>query len=101
MTLAVQIIGMFSGLSALLTVCMLLIRPIRERILGTKYIRDGQKCILRADMLRTYYKHKDENQIRQHEKENFIYEYKAYKALGGNSFIDDIEKEVRRWDVVS
>lgn len=80
---------------------MLFIRPIREKILGTKDIREGQKCALRADMLRTYYKHSDEDQIRQYEKENFILEYKAYKALGGNSFIDDIEKEVRRWDVVT
>jgi hypothetical protein len=101
MTLAVQIIGMFSGLSAFLTLCILLIRPIRERVLGTKDIREGQKCILRADMLRAYYRHRDEDQIRQYEKENFIMEYKAYKALGGNSFIDDIEKEVRRWDVVT
>ena len=101
MILAVQIIGLFSGISAFLTICLLLIRPIREKILGTKDIREGQRCLLRADMLRTYYKHSDEDQIRQYEKENFIFEYKAYKALGGNSFIDDIYDEVRRWDVVT
>lgn len=98
---AIPIIGMFSGLSAFVTLVMFLVKPIRERILGTKAIKEGQKCILRNDMLRTYYKHSTENQIRQYEKENFIAEYKAYKALGGNSFIDDIEKEIRTWDVKS
>lgn len=42
-------------------------------------------------MLATYYKNKDTDQIRQYEKENFIFAYKAYKALGGNSIIDDIK----------
>ena len=101
MTTFVQIFSLFSGLSALVTLLILLIKPIREKILGTKDIREGQKCVLRADMLRTYYKHSDEKKIRQYEKENFICEYKAYKALGGNSFIDDVEKEIRKWVVVS
>ena len=101
MTTIAQIIGMFSGLSALVTLCILLVKPIREHVLGTKDIREGQKCSLRADMLRTYYRHRDEDQIRQHEKENFLLEYKDYKALGGNSFIDDICEEVRRWEVVT
>ena len=96
-----QNISMFSGLFALVNLCILLIKPIRERVLGTKDIREGQRCLLRADMLRTYYKNKDEDKIRQHEKENFIYEYKAYKALGGNSFIDDIYEEIRHWEVVT
>ena len=101
MTVFFQVVGMFSGLSALFTLCILIVKPIRERILGTKDIREGQRCLLRADMLRTYYKHRDSDQIRQHEKENFIFEYKAYKALGGNSFIDDIYEEVRRWEVIT
>ena len=96
-----QIISMFSGLSALVTLCILVIRPLRERVLGTKDIREGQRCQLRASMLSIYYKNHDSNQIRQYEKENFIMEYKAYKALKGNSFIDDIYNEVRRWDVIT
>ena len=101
MSVFFQVVGMFSGLSALFTLCILIVKPIRERLLGTKDIREGQRCLLRADMLRTYYKNRDADQIRQHEKENFIYEYKAYKALGGNSFIDDIYEEIRHWEVVT
>ena len=100
MSYGIQIIGMFTGLLAFVTLCSLVIRPIREKVLGTRDIYEGLRCLLRADMLRTYYKDNETNQIRQHAKENFIFEYHAYKALGGNSFIDDIYEEVRRWEVV-
>ena len=61
----------------------------------------GMRCQLRSDMLRIYYANKDAGVIRQYELENFIYLYKAYKALRGNSFIDKIYKEVMTWKVVT
>ncbi len=62
-------------------------------------IREGQKCQLRADMLRTYYKNRDDQKLRQYEAENFVMMYQAYKAMGGNSFIDEIYSHVTKWDV--
>ena len=62
-------------------------------------IRDGQKCQLRSDMLRTYYKNRDTQKLRQYEAENFVMMYQAYKAMGGNSFIDEIYSHVTKWDV--
>lgn len=62
---------------------------------------EGQKCQLRSEILRTYYKHKAENKIRQYEFENFLLLYKAYKSLKGNSFIDKIHDEVIEWEVES
>ena len=62
-------------------------------------IREGQKCQLRADMLRTYYKNRDTQKLRQYEAENFVMMYQAYKAMGGNSFIDEIYSHVTKWDV--
>ena len=59
----------------------------------------GIKCLLRSEMLNTYYRHKDSEKIRQYELENFILLYRAYKALRGNSFIDKIHKEVMSWEV--
>lgn len=92
----------YSGyLSGILAFLAILIKPVREWLFGIKDIRAAERCMLRSDMLRTYYKHRETDTIRQYEKENFILEYKAYKALKGNSFVDDIEKEVRRWDVIS
>lgn len=64
-------------------------------------IIQGIKCLLRSEMLRTYYHNKDREKIRQFELENFIALYKAYKALKGNSFIDKIYKEVMSWEVIT
>ena len=61
----------------------------------------GMKCQLRSDMLHIYYQYMDDKRIRQYELENFVYLYKAYKALHGNSFIDKIYKEVMTWEVVT
>lgn len=65
------------------------------------YIINGLKCLLRSEMLRIYYNHKEIEKIRQYELENFVFLYKAYKALKGNSFIDKIYKEVMEWEVES
>ena len=61
----------------------------------------GIKCLLRSEMLRTYYGNKETGTIRQYELENFIKLYQAYKALKGNSFIDKIYKEVMTWEVIT
>ena len=72
------------------------------------YILNGLKCLLRSEMLRIYYSHKEKAEgndtitIRQYALENFVFLYKAYKALKGNSFIDKIYKEViEEWEVIS
>lgn len=66
-----------------------------------RYTANGVKCQLRNDMLHIYYRHKDTEKIRQYEYENFVMLYEAYKALGGNSFIDKIYKEVQGFGVES
>ena len=92
-------------INATLTVIKLI-----EIILGTLIIPiliaiwhliKGMRCQLRRDMLHIYYDNKDNKTIRQYEKENFIFLYKAYKALRGNSFIDDVYAEVRTWEVIT
>lgn len=70
-------------------------------IIAIILIIQGIKCLLRSEMLRTYYHNKDREKIRQFELENFIALYKAYKALKGNSFIDKINKEVMSWEVIT
>lgn len=89
------------SLSAIFALAVLFIKPLRKWVFGMKQIEEGQKCLLRADMLRTYYKHRDDGEIRQYEYENFLTTYAAYKALGGNSFIEHIHDEVTEWKVKS
>ncbi len=64
-------------------------------------IIDGVKCLLRHNMMHTYYRHRETKQIRQYEMEDFEAEYKAYKALHGNSFVDKIRSEVMSWEVLT
>jgi hypothetical protein len=79
----------------ILTLCLI---PLTVAIIN---LINGVKCQLRSEMLRIYYQYKDDKRIRQFELENFIYLYKAYKALRGNSFIDKIYKEVmNEWETI-
>lgn len=76
----------------------LIVIPLAVAIIN---LMNGVKCQLRSDMLHIYYQYKDEKKIRQYELENFVYLYKAYKALRGNSFIDKIYKAVMKWEVIT
>lgn len=77
-----------------------LIAAIVPVIRSIKRISDGQKCQLRSEMLRIYYHSAHDKTLRQYEYENFVALYNAYKALGGNSFIDKIYEEIKKWTVV-
>lgn len=70
-------------------------------IVSIKKIADGQRSLLRSEMLQIYYRNRESGEIHQYEYENFVYLYEAYKALNGNSFIDKIYKEVQDWKVVN
>ena len=70
-------------------------------IISIRKVANGTKCQLRSEMLRIYYHHYTVGKIRQYEYENFVALYEAYKALGGNSFIDKIYEEIKHWEIVS
>ena len=98
MLLAAELAGAITGIAA--CIC-LLVKPIRNRVLGLNDVREGQRCVLRTDILNVYYKYREQKQIRQYEYENVVLLYKAYKALGGNTFVDHIYNEINEWEVVS
>lgn len=77
---------------------MVMVSPV---LVAVYLVIQGLKCLLRSEMMRTYYHNKDSGKIRQYELENFILLYKAYKAIKGNSFIDKIYKEVMEWEVIT
>ena len=101
MELFKDIVSVAGGISTFTAAVCLLVKPLRKWIFGDRQMRNGLKCLLRSDMLRTYYRHKDTQTIRQYEYENFEFEYKAYKALKGNSFIDKVAEDVKKMTVVS
>lgn len=85
---------------AVVTLAGIFCKPIRDKLFNNKKTLEGEKCLLRSQMLSTYYRNKDNKQIHQYELENFLKLYDAYKALGGNSFIDDVHKEVTKWEMI-
>lgn len=82
------------------TCAALIIKPFRERIMGTKAIREGQMCLLRVEIVRLYYRHRDDKKLREYEYALLDQCYKAYKTLGGNSFIDHIYAEMQEWEII-
>lgn len=84
----------------LITEVALLVSALIPVWVSNSKIKNGTKCQLRSEMLRIYYKHKDEEQIRQYEYENFVFLYEAYKSLKGNSFIDKIYSDIKDWEVI-
>ena len=69
-------------------------------IVSVRKIADGQKSLLRSEMLQIYYRNRESGIIHQYEYENFVFLYEAYKALKGNSFIDKIYSEVQSWEII-
>ena len=87
-------------ITTLITEIGVLLGVIIPVIIWIMKIANGQKCQLRSEMLRIYYKNKNDERIHQYEYENFVFLYDAYKALKGNSFIDKIYTEVQTWEVI-
>lgn len=52
------------------------------------------KCLLRSAITSKYYVYTELGAIPIYEKENLTYIYEQYKAMGGNSYIDNIMKEI-------
>ena len=86
--------------SALVVLAGVLV-TVAKAVKWFRHIVEGERCHLRSDMVQTYYHCKDTKTIRQYERENFDKMYEAYKALGGNSFIDDIYREVKKWEITT
>ena len=95
------IVWLCSCLSTIAAAVVLISKPVRKAVKRNEAEDDGIKCLLRSDMLRTYYRCQETGKIRQFEYENFMREYKAYKALDGNTFVDHIKEEVENLEVIS
>lgn len=89
-----EIAGVITGAAAAMAI-------IWKVVKWFKNIVEGIRCQLRSEMLRIYYHNEATRTIRQYELQNFIANYKAYKALGGNSFIDDIYDIVIKWKIIT
>lgn len=90
-----------TAMAALLAELIALIGAITPILLSMRKVQNGNRCLLRSDMLSIYYHNREKKIIRQYEYENFVALYDAYKAMKGNSFIDKIYDEVKEWEIVT
>ena len=98
---ALQLIADHAGdICQIATCAALVIKPVREWLMGTEAIREGQRCLLRAEIVRLYYRHREEKKLREYEYKLLVQCNEAYKALKGNSFIDHIYAEMQEWEII-
>lgn len=62
-------------------------------------IKKGIKCCLRNDILDIYDRCEEKKQITRYQLQSIKFSYDVYKKLKGNSFVDDIVKEVSKFEV--
>lgn len=65
-----------------------------------KLIIKGIKCTLRNDILDIYDRCKDRQRITRYQLQSITYSYDVYKKFKGNSFVDDIVEQVKRFKIV-
>lgn len=58
-----DVAGFCSIVTVIVTTIVLFVKPLREKVLGIKAIKEGHKCLLRAEMLRVYYKNRTEDKL--------------------------------------
>lgn len=98
---ALRIIADYAGdICQVLTLAALLIKPVREKLFEVEKTREGQRCLLRKDIVEIYYANKDAKRLREYEFKHLGHCYDAYKALGGNHFIDHIYAEMQEWEII-
>ena len=95
-----EVVQWAKDICSIATCAALVIKPVRERLMGTEALREGQRCLLRAEIVRIYYRHNDDRQLKEYEFKNMQQCYEAYKTLKGNSFIDKIHAEMLEWTII-
>lgn len=93
-----------SGFLALVSLLIMFVKPIREKVLGFKKRESAEqesiKCLLRSDIVRFYFSKRRICRLHQYEFENIAMLYSAYKEMGGNSFVDKIWEEIQTWEII-
>lgn len=55
---------------------------------------EALKCLLRSSITSKYYVYSELGEIPYYEKENINYLFKQYKAMDGNSYVEEIVMEM-------
>ena len=82
-SMILQILSLITSFAA---AAAIIIKPIREKLFDTKTTKEGQRCMLRAEMLSIYYRGKDaDGKLRQYDYQNFALLYGRTKPWTGTA----------------
>lgn len=76
------------------------ITEIGALIVFALYVFAAVKCLLRNDILNIYDRNKKAKTITKYELQSVLLSYKIYKKLKGNSFVDEIMEEIKKFTIV-
>lgn len=103
MSTLTAVASLISGTLALVTLLSVLVKPIRQRIrlwlTKNEKLDDALLCMLRDRITTLYYEKFTYAELRRYEFESLVRLYAAYKALGGNSYVDKLYAEMIEWHV--
>lgn len=85
------LLGMFIGFLA---------KSFTKKSKQEKAERKALVALLRHEIVNVYVQHKETKTIPFFLKESVLIIYEVYKALGGNSFVEQLIREIRTWTVV-
>ncbi len=99
------------GTLSLFTLIALMFKPVRYWLFGIKERQQKEaqeaatehesvKCLLRSEITRIYYANRERRRLHSFEFQNVAMLYEAYKAMGGNSFVDRIWTEMQEWEII-
>lgn len=89
-----------SLIGAIVVLVPVFIKFKQEKNESNTIIVESMKCSLRNDILSIYDNCKTKKKITMYQLQAITYSYKQYKALGGNSFVDEIMNIVKGYEVV-
>lgn len=99
------------GITGLVTLLIIFVKPFRLWIFNVKSRKKAEekkdnerdealRCTLRNIITQFYYSHRTVCELHQYEYENIAKIYKAYKDMGGNSFIYKLWEEIQEWTII-
>ena len=63
-------------------------------------LKNGVMTMLQSNLTNTYFLYEPLKQIPDYIWRNFLNEYKAYKQLDGNDYLENIMKKMESWEII-
>lgn len=79
--------------------CTFFLGMISKVLKDMKTQKIAIQSLLRSEMVKVYYKYQKEKKLPYYTKVAWYEDYEAYTKLGGNSFIQNLKKEIDDWEV--